>query len=117
MDDETLLVLLLGGLHLLGFACAAVLLLPFLRDETPSWWNQSSGEDDDGGGNDRLGPLVPNGPGGGGIPLADAVPARVRLRGRGRLADLLPPGDRRPAHAPTPVRTPARRPQRASDDR
>ncbi len=45
----------------------------------------------------------------GGIPLDDAVPARVRLRGRARLADGLPRRDRRPAHEPerAPARTPA----------
>ncbi len=108
MADETLLVILLGGLHLLGFACAAVLLLPFLREDPLPSWSQPGEDEDGGGGNDRLGPLVPNGPGGGGIPLPDAVPARVRLRERGRLADLLPPTERRPAHAPAPVRTPQR---------
>jgi hypothetical protein len=45
----------------------------------------------------------------GGIPLDDAAPARVRLRGEGRLADLLPRRTRRPAREPerAPVRTPA----------
>jgi hypothetical protein len=44
----------------------------------------------------------------GGIPLDDATPARVRLRGRGRLADLRPRRARRAAREPerTPVRTP-----------
>jgi hypothetical protein len=37
------------------------------------------------------------------------VPARVRLREGRRLADLLPGFDRRPAHAPTPVRSPVKR--------
>lgn len=45
----------------------------------------------------------------GGIPLDDAVPARVRLRGEARLADLLPKRARRPAREPdrTPVRIPS----------
>ncbi|HXE46655.1 MAG TPA: hypothetical protein VN635_15845 [Conexibacter sp.] len=108
MADETLLVALLGGLHLLGFAFAAVLLLPLLRDERiVPVARRGDEEDDGGGGNDRLGPLAPKGPRGGGIPLPDAVPARVRLREPGRLADLLPPRRRR-EHAPAPVRTPAR---------
>jgi hypothetical protein len=44
----------------------------------------------------------------GGIPLDDAVPARVRLRGEARLADLLPMRSRRPAREPerAPARTP-----------
>src|SRR5216110_1644358 len=42
----------------------------------------------------------------GGIPLDDARPARVRLRGTERLADRLPARARRPGHQPerTPVR-------------
>jgi hypothetical protein len=42
----------------------------------------------------------------GGIPLDDAVPARVRLRGAARLADVLPRRVRRPAREPErrPVR-------------
>jgi hypothetical protein len=42
----------------------------------------------------------------GGIPLDDAAPARVRLRGKGRLSDALPGRARRPGREPerTPVR-------------
>ena len=44
----------------------------------------------------------------GGIPLDEAAPARVRLRGNGRLADLLPRRARRPAREPdrAPTHTP-----------
>ncbi|HEY1568852.1 MAG TPA: hypothetical protein VGF68_17625, partial [Solirubrobacteraceae bacterium] len=44
----------------------------------------------------------------GGIPLADAVPARVRLREHGRLSERLPSRQRRPSREPArrPVRTP-----------
>jgi hypothetical protein len=42
----------------------------------------------------------------GGIPLDDAIPARMRLRGPGRLSDQVPRRVRRPA------REPARRPVR-----
>jgi hypothetical protein len=111
MADETLLVALLGGLHLLGFGFAAVLLLPLLRDERVlPLARRGEEEDDGGGGNDRLRPLPPSGPRGGGLPLPDAIPARVRLREPGRLADLLPGRARRPAHvpAPSPSRAPAR---------
>jgi hypothetical protein len=110
MADETLLVALLGGLHLLGFAFAAVLLLPCLRDESVTPLARRSDEEDDaGGGSDRL-PRTPRAPGPGGIPLPlpDAVPARVRLRDAGRLAELLPSFERRPAHRPLPQREPAR---------
>jgi hypothetical protein len=116
MGDETLLVALLGGLHLLGFAFAAMMLLPLMRDERIAPYPQRGEEEDDGGGggNDRLGPAPSRGPRGGGLPLPDAVPARVRLREPARLADLLPsPMRRRREHAPTPVPvrtpTPARR--------
>jgi hypothetical protein len=111
MADETLLVALLGGLHLIGFGFAALLLLPLLRDERIVPVARPE-EDDDagGGGNDRLGPVVPRGPRPGGIPLPDAVPARVRLREPVRLADLFPsPARRRREHAPAPARMPARR--------
>lgn len=110
MADETLLVALLGGLHLIGFGFAAILLLPLLRDERIVPVPRGEEEDEGGGGgNDRLGPVAPRGPRGGGIPLPDAVPARVRLREPGRLADLLPPPGRRREHAPGPARTPAHR--------
>jgi hypothetical protein len=111
MGDETLLVALLGGLHLLGFGFAAILLLPLLRDERISpIVRRGEDEDDGGGGNDRLGRTPPTGPQGGGLPLPlpDALPARVRLREPARLADLLPPPARRREHAPNP--TPSRTP-------
>lgn len=111
MADETLLVALLGGLHLLGFGFGALLLLPCLRDEQiVPVARPDEGEDEGrGGGSDRLRPAPPRGPRSGGLPLPDAVPARVRLREDQRLADLLPTPERRPAHAPAPVRTPVRR--------
>ena len=108
MADETLLVALLGGLHLLGFGFAALLLLPCLRDERLAPIARPEEDEDGGGGSDRLGPIAPRGPRPGGIPLPDAVPARARLRDGRRLADLLPRVERRPAHAPAPARTPAR---------
>jgi hypothetical protein len=52
-------------------------------------------------------PPSPDGPRGG-IPLDDAVPARVRLRGEARLVDVLPRRERRPAREPEPERTPER---------
>lgn len=111
MGDETLLVALLGGLHLLGFGFAAVLLLPLLRDErVVPLAHRGEEEDDGGGGNDRVHPTPPRGPRGGwdpSLPLPDAVPARVRLREPVRLADLIPARGRR-EHAPTPTRAPVR---------
>jgi len=111
MGDEELLVVLLGGLHLLGFGFAAVMLLPLLRDERIVPAARGEEEDDEGGGNDRVCPSPRPSPRGGGIPLPDAVPARVRLREAGRLADLLPAPARRREHVPlpTPARTPVHR--------
>jgi len=110
MAQDTLLVVLLGGLHLLGLGFAGLMLLPVLRDEqVPPIAHPGGNEDDEGGGSDRLGPLAPSGPRDGGLPLRDAVPARVRLREPARLADLLPEPARRPEHAPAPVRSPAAR--------
>jgi hypothetical protein len=120
MADETLLVALLGGLHLLGLCFAALLLLPCLRDDALGPVAPRGEDDDDsGGGNDRLRPAPPRGPGGSGIPLPDAAPARVRLRDGRRLADLLPAFERRPAHSPgpapaRPAQVPARRARAAT---
>jgi hypothetical protein len=111
MGDETLLVALLGGLHLLGLGFGAVLLLPLLRDERIVPRAHGEEEDDGGGGgNDRVDPAPPRRPRGGwdpALPLPHAVPARVRLREPARLADLIPARGRR-EHAPAPVRTPVR---------
>ena len=118
MAEETLLIAIFGGLHLLGFGFAAVLLLPLLRDESVRGVS-SRGEEDDGGGggNDRLGPRAPRGSGPGGIPLPDASPARVRLRDGRRLADLLPGFERRPVHSPGAPAVPRRVPYGRSDAR
>jgi hypothetical protein len=107
MGEETLVVVVFGSLHLLGLGLGMVLLLPLLREERVAPWAPPQ-EDDDGrgGGNDRILPRPPRGPSSGGLPLPDAVPARVRVRSGERLADLLPGRERRPAHAPAPQRTP-----------
>jgi hypothetical protein len=112
MGEETLVVVVFGSLHLLGLGFGMVLLLPLLRDEPMTPWGPPQEDDDGGGGggNDRVFPQPPRGPSSGGLPLPDAVPARVRLRSDERLADLVPPRERRPAHAPAP--TPQRTPQR-----
>jgi hypothetical protein len=108
MGDETLLVALLGGLHLLGIGFAALMLLPLLRDERIVPVARGDEDEDGGGGSDRLGPTPPLGPRGGwdpALPLPDAAPARVRLREPARLADLLPTPRRRREHAPAPAPT------------
>lgn len=111
MGEETLVVVVFGSLHLLGLGFGMLLLLPLLRDERIApWAPPQEDEDGGGGGNDRILPQPPRGPSSGGLPLPDAVPARVRLRSGERLADLVPPRQRRPAHAPEPRRAPV--PQR-----
>jgi hypothetical protein len=94
------LLALFAALHLIGMGLAAALLVMFMRSSSAHPWSPPEEDGGDGGGSDRTGPRRPSTPGGGGIPLADAVPARVRLRQRQRLADLLPGAARRPAHAP-----------------
>lgn len=107
MSGDLELMLMIAGMHLLGLVCAAALLLPALRGgpELPPRTDRGS---DDGGGHGPPKPPEPGNPPSGGLPLPDAVPARMRLRDHRRLPDLLPPRERRPAREPTP--TPAREP-------
>jgi hypothetical protein len=112
MVSDAELVLLFTVLHVIALGVVTVLLVMFLRSDTTRMWSPpEEGEGGDGGGNDRIGPRIKHGPGGGGLPLPDAVPARVRLRDHTRLADLLPTPPRRPERDPerTPRRVPARR--------
>ncbi|MDX6699387.1 MAG: hypothetical protein QOE65_2784 [Solirubrobacteraceae bacterium] len=108
MARDAQLVALFVGLHLVGIGVIAALLVMFLRSETTRGW--SPPEEDEGGGgggSDRLPPRAPDGPGDGGLPLPpDAAPARFRLRDERRLADLLPPRDRRPSREPGRVPVP-----------
>lgn len=108
MGPELKLMLLFAALHLLALGLAGGLLVMFLRSQTVTAWTPP---DEDGGGgggdSDRLRPEPPTRPPDGGPPLPDAQPARVRLRQRVRLADLLPRPGRRPCRAPE--RDPARR--------
>ena len=86
-----------------------VKMLFFRSDATSSWPpGDEEGEGGGGGGNDRVRPRNSGGPRGGGLPLPDAVPARVRLRDHRRLADLIPRPARR--QAPEPARQPPRVP-------
>jgi hypothetical protein len=107
MSAEAELMLMIAGMHLLGLVCAAVLIIPALRDSHDFPPQPDSGSDGGWGrGPDR--PLAPQDPPrGGGIPLPDAEQARIRLRDHRRLADRLPARERRPSREPerTPVRT------------
>jgi hypothetical protein len=105
--DEELMVIF-GALHLIALALGVVLFMMFLRSDSASSWKPP--EDDEGGGgggNDRL-PSRPKPKPTGGVPLPDADPARVRLRGHGKLRDACPPAPRREAHPHTPHRRPVR---------
>jgi hypothetical protein len=98
-------MLWIAGVHLIGLVCVAILLIPALRsdDHPPSSGDSGS---EDGWGNLPQDPPTPKRWPGGGIPLPDAVQSRVRLRGPGRLSELLPSRERRPAREPerSPIR-------------
>jgi len=109
MSGEAQLMLMIAGVHLLGLICVAVLMIPALREPPDSPPHGSDGGSDDGWGNYPRQPTSPRNVPGGGIPLPDAEPARVRLRDHDKLRERLPSRERRPAHEPDrrPVRTPS----------
>lgn len=100
-------MLTIAGVHLLALGCVAVLIIPALRggQGLPP---RSDSDSDGGWGNDRRRPWSPDDLPGGGLPLPDAVPARVRLREHSRLHELIPRRQRRPTREPerVPVREP-----------
>ncbi|HUA03460.1 MAG TPA: hypothetical protein VMB27_06115 [Solirubrobacteraceae bacterium] len=89
---------LLGVLYLV-LVMAAVFLPMILGRGGPSPGQSDSDSDGGGGGGPPRPPTPPDTPGGG-IPLNDAEPARVRLRGHDRFVDLLPARGRRPSPEP-----------------
>jgi len=103
-----------GGVDVLGLVylalVLAVIFLPMVLGRPGPPPGQSESDSDDGGGNDPWRPPPPSNSPGGGIPLEDSEPARVRLRGHDRLADLLPAWGRRRSREPhpRPVRTPGK---------
>jgi hypothetical protein len=111
MTGDAQVLLWIAGVHLLGLACIAVLLFPALKDENaPGTVRRSDGESDDGWGRGPKLPPAPPTPPRGGIPLDDAEQSRIRLREPGRLSELLPSRERRPAREPArrPIRSPHR---------
>ena len=111
MAADPELIALFGGLHLIGLVLVGFLLVMVFRSDTVRPWRPpDEGEGGDGGGNDRVPPRRSDQPGGGGLPLPDASPARVRLRDHRRLGELLPRPARRPVREPerAPKRSPAR---------
>lgn len=83
--------------HVIG---AGVLLWAMLGEDDPGW-REWWGEDDDGGGHTPA-PARP-GPGPDGLPLPDAVPSPVRLRGPERAGDWRPHRRTVPSHSPAPT--------------
>jgi hypothetical protein len=97
------LIVIFASLHLVALILGAVLFALFLRSDAKPSRDSDDEDEGGGGGNDRISGSPKTSPSGG-IPLPDAEPAPIRLRGRGRLADLRPKRARRePAH-PHPVR-------------
>jgi hypothetical protein len=107
MSPDQELMVIFGGLHLVALALGVLLFVLFLKSDTVD--GRDNSEEDDsggGGGSDRISNRPKDSPSGG-IPLPDAVPAPVRLRGHQRLADLRPRPDRR--RVVEPAVDPARR--------
>jgi hypothetical protein len=108
MQPDEELVIIFAILHLVALVLGGALFMMFLRSDSRS--HSESPEDDEdnggGGGNDRITDKPKTSPSGG-IPLPDAVPPGIRLRGHERLADLRPRPLRRPAREP--ARSPVRR--------
>jgi hypothetical protein len=99
-------MLMIAGVHLIGLGCVAVLLIPALREGPSPPHGPEQGGDEGWGRGPGPAPFEPTPPRGG-LPLPDAVPARVRLRDHRRLHDLRPHRERRPAREPgrVPVRS------------
>src|SRR3954464_6097846 len=112
MSPDEELMLIFGSLHLVALALGVLLFVMFLRSDAQDG-GEGPEEDDGGGGggSDRISGAPKTSPSGG-IPLPDAEPAPVRLRGPGRLPDPHPQRPRR--RVAEPARSPSRRrvPQR-----
>ncbi len=98
-DEE--LILIFGALHFVALALGVMLFVLFLRTDESEQWEPPEDDEPGGGGNDRSSTGPPKSSPSGGLPLPDAAPSPVRLRGHGSLRDAhRRPGRRRPAHAP-----------------
>ena len=98
-DEE--LILIFGALHFVALALGVMLFVMFLRADESDPWEPPEDDEPGGGGNDRSSTGPPKTSPSGGLPLPDAVPARIRLRGHGSLRDAhRRPGRQRPAHEP-----------------
>jgi hypothetical protein len=89
-----------------ALALAALLFVMFMRSDAGNGHEPPEEDEGGGGGSDRISDTPKTSPSGG-IPLPDAEPAPVRLRGHERLSDLRPRPDRR--RVVEPERVPTRR--------
>jgi hypothetical protein len=105
MSPDEQLMLIFGTLHLVALALGAGLFVMFMRSDRSEGGEPPEEDEGGGGGSDRISDTPKTSPSGG-IPLPDAEPAPVRLRGHERLADLLPKPERRRVAEPA---EPARR--------
>jgi len=98
VSGDVVALLLIGAVHLIAIA---VIVFPLTRASSDGEDPDNPGGSDDGGGGSRrpeVGPTRPRPRGN--LPLPDAAPARLRLRGPGRLADSYDwPRRREPAPA------------------
>jgi hypothetical protein len=107
MSADAQLMLMIAGMHLLGLVCAAVLIIPALRDGPEFPPHPSDPGSDGGWGRGPNPPPTPPDSPRGGIPLPDAEQPLIRLRDHRKLTERLPRRERRPTREPerTPVRT------------
>ncbi len=103
MSPDQELMVIFGALHLIALMLGVVLFAMFLRSEATRGHRRDDEEDGGGGGNDRIGDKPKSSPSGG-IPLPDAIQARLRLREGGRLADAYRRRERRRFPEPAPAR-------------
>ena len=102
MSSDEELVLIFGALHLVALALGVLLFVMFLRSDTADGRQEPEDDEGGGGGSDRISGAPKTSPSGG-IPLPDAEPAPVRLRGHEKLADLRPrPGGLALGPSPAP---------------
>ena len=109
MSSSLELFLFVAGLHLAALGVAGALVVLMFHNGRDDLHGQSDESGDGPGGIEPRKP-TPGSPRGDGPPLPTAIPARVRLRAPGRLSELVPRRERRPAREPgRPRRVPTRR--------
>ena len=80
MSGDEELVVIFGEIHLVALLLGVAMFMMFLRSDRPDGRPDGGEDDGGGGGSDRIGDGPKTSPPGG-IPLPDAEPAPVRLRG------------------------------------